>query len=144
MAKNKVQFDFSKLSDIIEKLDKAGANLEKVLTEVLEDTASEIQSDTLDALNNAYLPAGGKYSTGETKASVISDPKVEKNGSMLEIGVGFDKSKMGAGGWLISGTPKMAPDKKLADIYTNKRYENKLMKDIQQSLEDELEQIMGG
>lgn len=142
--KNKIQFDFGRLADIAERLDKAGADLEKVMTEVLEDTASEIQSDTIKALENAYLPAGGKYSTGDTVASVASDPKVEKEGSMLMIDVGFDKTKVGAGGWLITGTPKMAPDKELAKIYTGKTYENKLMKEMNEKLEDELEQILGG
>ena len=61
MAKNKVQFDFSALSDIAEKLDKAGADLEKVIQEVLEDAAEEITQDTIDALGHAYLPAGGRY-----------------------------------------------------------------------------------
>lgn len=142
--KNKIQFDFGRLADIAEKLDKAGADLEKVMTEVLEDTASEIQSDTIKALDKAYLPAGGKYSTGDTVESVASDPKVEKEGSMLMIDVGFDKTKVGAGGWLITGTPKMAPDKELAKIYTGKSYENKLMKEMQEKLEEELGKIIGG
>ena len=142
--KNKIQFDFVRLADIAEKLDKAGADLEKVMTEVLEDTASEIQSDTIKALDKAYLPASGKYSTGDTKESVETDPKVEKEGSILMIDVGFDKTKVGAGGWLITGTPKMAPDKELARIYSGKSYENKLMMEMQEKLEDELEQILGG
>ena len=144
MAKNKFQFDFDALSDIIEKLDKAGAELEKVLTEVLEDTAEEITQDTTAALAPAYLPAGGKYSTGETLASVIRNPKVEQKGSILEIGVGFDKSKPGAGGWLITGTPKMQPDMKLNEIYANKKYERKMMKNIEGKLEDALDDIVGG
>ena len=144
MGKNKIQFDFSKLSDIAERLDKAGANLEKVMKEVLEDTAEEITNDTLEALSPANLPAGGKYSTGETEESVVRDLKVSKNGSTLEVDVGFDKSKPGAGGWLITGTPKMAPDKALADIYTNQRYENKMMKEVEEKLEEELEKIVGG
>ena len=76
MAKNKFQFDFDALSDIIEKLDKAGAELEKVLTEVLEDTAEEITQDTTIALAPAYLPAGGKYSTGTCKSNeaLVHDP----------------------------------------------------------------------
>lgn len=144
MAKNKFQFDFGALSDIIEKLDKAGAELEKVLTEVLEDTAEEITQDTITALAPAYLPAGGKYSTGETLASVIRNPKVEQKGSILEIGVGFDKSKPGAGGWLITGTPKMQPDMKLNEIYVGKKYERKMMKNIEGKLEDALDDIVGG
>lgn len=144
MGKNKIQFDFSKLSDIAERLDKAGADLEKVMKEVLEDTAEEITNDTLEALSHANLPAGGKYSTGKTEESVVRDPKVSKNGSTLEIDVGFDKSKLGAGGWLITGTPKMTPDKALADIYTNQRYENKMMKKVEEKLSEELEKIVGG
>lgn len=144
MAKNKMQFDFSKLSDILEKLDKAGADLENVVKGVLEDTAETITNDTIDALAPANLPAGGKHSTGQTLDSVIRDPKVETSGNLMTVGVGFDKSKKGAGGWLISGTPKMAPDKKLAEIYTAKKYENKMMKELQSKLEEKLDEIVGG
>jgi hypothetical protein len=143
MAKNKFQFDFDALSDIIEKLDKAGAELEKVLTEVLEDTAEEITQDTITALAPAYLPAGGKYSTGETLASVIRNPKVEQKGSILEIGVGFDKSKPGAGGWLITGTPKMQPDQQLAKIFQTKKYANKINDEIKKELQKELDKLGG-
>ena len=144
MARNRVQFNFEKFSDLIEKFDKAGADLEKIMTEVLEDTAEEITNDTFAALAHANLPRSGDYSTGDTEDSVETDPKVEKNGSMLEVSVGFDKSKLGAGGWLITGTPKMDPDKPLADIYTNKKYENKLMKTVKKKLSEELEKIVGG
>lgn len=144
MARNKMSFDFSKLSDIIEKLEKAGADLEKVVKEVLEDAAEDITNDTIDGLAPANLPAGGKHSTGETLASVIRNPKVETSGTMMTIGVGFDKSKKGAGGWLITGTPKMAPAKKLNEIYVSKKYENKLMKELEAKLEDKLDEIVGG
>ena len=58
---------------------------------------------------------------------------------MIEIGLGFDKSKPGAGGFLITGTPKMAPDYKLEDLYVRKRYKNKLVKEIGESLQDEID-----
>ena len=144
MSKNRIEFDTDKISDVIERLDKAGADLEKILEEVLQEAAEEITSETIDALAHANLPAGGKFSTGDTEDSVVADPKVEKSGTMLEVAVGFDKSKLGAGGWLSTGTPKMPPDKKLADIYTNKRFENKMMKRAKKKLEEEFERIVGG
>ena len=91
MSKNRIEFDTDKISDVIERLDKAGADLEKILEEVLQEAAEEITSDTIDALSHANLPAGGKFSTGDTEESVVADPKVEKSGTMLEVAVGFDK-----------------------------------------------------
>jgi hypothetical protein len=56
--------------------------------------------------------------------------KLVWSGSIAEIGVGFDFDKPGAGGFLITGTPRMAPDKALNKIYKSKKY----MKDVQQEM----------
>ena len=66
------------------------------------------------------------------------NPSVEWSGWLAELPVGFDKTKPGAGGWLITGTPRMRPDYALERIYVNKRYANRVQKDIEEVLKDEL------
>ena len=72
----------------------------------------------------------------------IKNPKVEWSGMMGEIGVGFDFSKPGAGGYLITGTPRMKPDRELNKIYKGKRYMKQIEQDIKEVFEAELESRM--
>lgn len=146
MAKRKsmLSIDFSNFSDYAERLDELGADLKKVFADAMEQAAETVQEDTLEALESAYLPADGIYSKGTTKQQVITNAKVEWSGYVGEIGLGFDKSKPGAGGFLITGTPRMQPDYKLEDIYGRKKYENQIKKDIEEVLQDEIDRIMGG
>ena len=137
--KNFISIDFSNFSQYAEELEHLGADLQRVFTDVMEEEARKIQADTISALDKSNLPAQGKYSTGRTKDTVDPNPKVEWSGSIGEVGIGFDKSKPGAGGFLITGTPKMQPDYALQDIYGRKSYENKVNRNIMQRLQSEID-----
>ena len=122
----------------IEQLDKLNADIKKIMTDALEESGETIANDTVEAVADAHLPAQGKYSKDKTVASIIMNPTVEWSGSVAELPVGFDKTKPGAGGWLITGTPRMRPDYELERIYVQKRYVNKIQRDINKRLENEL------
>lgn len=56
------------------------------------------------------LPAGGRYSTGDTKQSIDKDMSVDWEGLTGVIKVGFDFKKSGMTSiFLMYGTPKMSP-----------------------------------
>jgi hypothetical protein len=110
----------------------------------MEEAAEKVQQDTIAAIQPVNLPGKGRYSTGDTLNTVIRDPKTKWEGSVGEIPIGFDKTKPGAGGWLITGTPKMRPDYALEKIYGTKRYESELKKTIEKALQREIDKIMGG
>ena len=135
-----IGIDFNAFAYYAEKLDKAGADLIKIFSEIMEMTSEEIQADTLDALAHANLPAQGKYSQGETEKTLEMYPKASVSGSIIECNIGFDKTKKGAGGWLITGTPKMSPDYKLEDIYVRKTYMSKRQKEISNYLSNALKE----
>lgn len=139
--------DFSNFADYAEKLDKLGADLEKVIGDAMEQAAETVQYDVIDAMATANLPAKerpGKYSTGDTKESIIKDSRVVWHGSLGEIGLGFDKTKPGAGGFLITGTPKMRPNYALEDIFSRKKYLKKIRDQIEEELQDAIDERMGG
>lgn len=144
--KQMISLDFDIFADYAEKLDNLGASLEKVFGEAMEKAAREVQNDTLAALEKAHLPAKGKYSgtPSQTKSAVLRDIKVKWMGSLGEVKLGFDKTKPGAGGFLITGTPRMQPDMALAEIYGSKKYVNKLKKQIEKDLQAEINKRMGG
>ena len=127
-----------------EKLDRLGADLKAIFTDALEQAGETIGEDTLDAVTEGNLPAGGKYSTGDTEASVVRSPRVEWEGTTGSIGVGFDFGKPGAGGFLITGTPKMRPDKALNQMYKGKRYMKKIQQDMVDVFNDEIQRRMEG
>ena len=144
MGKNVLKLDVHGFDEYAEKLDRLDADLKKIFTDALEEVGETITEDTENAVTDENLPAGGKYSSGETKESILKNPKVEWNGTIGQINVGFDFGKSGAGGYLITGTPRMRPVKELNEIYKSKRYMNNIRKDMTEIFQDEIERRMGG
>lgn len=142
--KRMIDINFACFGDYAEKLDNLGASLQEAFSKAMEQAAETVQEDTIEAMAKGNLPAGGKYSQGDTEAAIIRDAKVVWHGSVGEIGLGFDKTRPGAGGFLITGTPKMQPNRALEDIYGRKKYERDLKKDIEEVLQDEINKKMGG
>lgn len=137
--KNSISIDFSVFSDYAEELDKLGADLKEIFTDVMEQEGETVAEDTKDAVQKGNLPAGGKYSQGDTERAIIAQPKVEWSGELGEMGLGFDKTLPGAGGFLITGTPKMQPVQELVNIYGRKSYERKMTEDIMDYLGAEID-----
>lgn len=147
---------FSGLAELAERLQDAGGDIKKAMTDVLDNAASEITSDTIKAVSNkSNLPADGVHSKGKTLQSIIEDPKVEWQGPYGSVGVGFDKLKPGAGGWLITGTPRMKPVLELQRIYGGwaggraghtgqNKYIKEMKSDAEQILLDAIEEAMEG
>lgn len=141
--KNYIAVDFSAFAEYAEKLDRLGADLKDVIGDAMEEAAKQVQEDTADAVESANLPAGGQYSDGETRASIVRDVTPKWSGSVGEVHLGFDKSKPGAGGFLITGTPKMAPDAALAEMYSGKKYQRQINKMIEERLQNALDELGG-
>ena len=144
MAKrNTLRLDTTGLEELITKLDALQGDVKTAVTDALLQAAETVHDDTVDALADNYLPAGGKYSQGDTKLSV-SEPTVEWSGTVAVAPVGFDYGEKGAGGYLISGTPRMQPDRRLEQIYTRKKYMKQLQEDMQDVITDYITDKMGG
>lgn len=142
-SRNKgLSIDFSCFEDFAAELDNLGADLKSIFTDIMEQEAETVAEDTKEAVERANLPAHGVYSQGDTKDSIVMQPRVEWSGELGEIGLGFDKTKPGAGGFLITGTPKMQPDYKLEDIYARKSYASKMTRDIMDYLSAEIDDHM--
>lgn len=144
MGRNMLSVDYSNFSDFAERLEKLNGDLQKIIGDSMEQAAETVQDDVRDAIAAPNLPAGGKYSTGDTEASIIANPTVKWSGYLGEIGLGFDKTVPGAGGWLITGTPKMAPDHALNTLFFGKKYAKKINDQITEELQDALDELGGG
>lgn len=136
--------DWNPFEAYAEDIDRLGGNLQAIFTDAMEQAAETIQEDTLEAISPGNLPAGGKYSNCITAASVVQGASVTWSGTIAEIPVGFDFSKPGAGGFLITGTPRMRPDWALEDIYVRKKYMREIQEDMMQIFMDAVNDLMGG
>ena len=144
MAKRRVFYgEISGIDDYIDKLNELNADLKTIVGDALEQAADDPTADTIEAMQAQYMPAGGKYSTGKTRETVIKNPKAEWRAAVGTIGIGFDKTKKGAGSLLISGTPRMQPNTKLAQIYTRKKTNKEFFKTVTEALENAIEELEG-
>lgn len=144
MAKrNTLNIEMSGFNELVTKLEGLNGDVKKAVTDALGQAAETIEEDTKDALKKNNLPAKGIYSTGDTERAIVN-AKVEWSGTVASVGVGFDYSKSGAGGFLITGTPRMQPDRELQKIYKQKKYMKAIQAEMQEIVMDEIKKKMGG
>lgn len=139
MGKNKAKVKLEGFKEMITALDSLGGDLVGIAADALSQAGETIGWDTLEAAQNPNMPAEGKYATGRTEQAVLTTPRVEVSGNLVEVGAGFDYTKDGAGGILITGTPRMKPNYELQKIFKGRRYMNNISKDIEAVVQDEIE-----
>ena len=139
MGKNKAKVKLEGFKEMITTLDSLGGDLVGIAADALTQAGETIGWDTLEAAQNPNMPAAGKYATGRTEQAVLTSPRVEVSGNLVEVGAGFDYTKDGAGGILITGTPRMNPNYELNKIFKGRRYMNNISKDIEAVVQDEIE-----
>ena len=135
MGRNQFTIDTSGMESLLMKLQRMEHAAAKATVEgVLRPLAEKINSDTRNAIEKDNLPAHGKYSHGDTARSIETDTSVRWDGLKAWIPVGFDFNKPGAGGYLISGTPRMRPVYRLRQMYRQKKYMNEIHQELWDSL----------
>lgn len=144
MGKNILKIDYSAFNDLLTKLDELQGDLKPVVTDALEQAAETVEWDTKEAIAKSNMPAKGIYSQGDTQKSIVENARVTWSGSRAEIGLGFDFGKAGAGGFLITGTPRMKPDYALQKIYKKKKYMTDLQNDMAEIVNDAIADHIGG
>ena len=144
MAKRKqfISLEYGAFDSYIERLRAVEADVEKVVAGAMEKAAEKVQQDTIKALEKSHLPAKGKYSQGDTEESVVRDLKPTVTRQYVEVKLGFDKTRPGAGGFLITGTPKMQPDRALAQIYGSRKYQTDITNQIKEDLDKAIKERM--
>ena len=142
MAKNQLTLDTSQMEGLLQKLAALDETVAREAIEtILQDAAKQVQADTAAAVAAPNLPARGKYSDGQTAGSVHAPAAVMWEGMSAWVPVGFDFAKPGAGGFLISGTPKMQPVHRLHEMYRGKRYINGIYKQMYDALLEHIQSV---
>lgn len=145
MARNKIGLQVKGFEEYMSKLDELGGSqaMKRGVESALKASKQYVNPLINQAMNN--LPAGGRYSIGETKQSIDEDTKVDWEGMTGSVKVGFNFKESGMKSiYLMYGTPKMSPVKGLkAAIYGTKT--KKKIAEIQgETLNKVVKRIMEG
>lgn len=114
MARKRFSIDGDLWSPYLEKLQKVGS------MDFLQETVEKALTDSKEYVTaNLHKDMKKHKRTGRTEATIDDDSGVEWSGTLAEIKVGFNISKGGlASVFLMYGTPRMQPDRKLYnDVY---------------------------
>ena len=161
MAKRKLfNLNYTQFNELLTEFDGLGGEMKPVVTKELEEAAKTVERDTIKAMEPSNLPAHGKYSRNpsKTKQSIVRNAKVEWSGTTASVGIGFDFSKPGAGGFLITGyyrsseingTARMEPNIELQRIYGgwakgHNRYKREIQENMAKVVRDAINKKIGG
>lgn len=150
MARNRIGLQFDGWENYIAKLDELGGTqtMKKGVEKALIESKKHVNPLIEKAMNK--LPAGGKYSTGDTKKSIDDQMSVEWTGMTGTIKVGFDFSKSGAKsiylmyGTQINGTPRMKPVSGLKGAIYGTKTQKEIAEIQEKVLSDVIKGVMEG
>lgn len=112
MARRKNGFDITALEKYADQLQEAGgmAAVKRAVQGGMLATKKQVNAEVTTAMQSGNLPAGGKYSTGDTMGHLNEKMTVDWEGNMARLKLGFN---MEGGGitsiFLMYGTPRHAP-----------------------------------
>lgn len=145
MARNRIGLQTKGLEEYMAKLDKLGGTqaMKKGVEEALIESKKHVNPLIEQAM--AKLPAGGKYSSGDTKKSIDKDMSVEWQGMTASVKVGFDFSKSGLTSiFLMYGTPRMKPVSGLKNAIYGAKTQKELATIQEEALQKVIKEIMEG
>lgn len=142
-TRNSLTLDTAGYEQALMRLLRVEKDAKNVVEEAMKTIGDFIREDTKKAVEAQNLPAKGRYSSGDTSKSIIAVSRVEWNGGVGSMPIGFDFEKPGAGGFLISGTPTMKPDQQVRKIYKSKKYMREKQELLGQMLYDFIDEAGG-
>jgi hypothetical protein len=147
MARNKIGLQVNGFEEYMSKLDEIGgsAAMKRGVEGALKSSKAYVNPQINTAMATSNLPAGGKYSTGDTKDSIDTDMTVEWEGMTASIKVGFNFKESGLKSiFLMYGTPKMPPVAGLKNAIYSAKTKKEIAKIQAEALDKVIERIMEG
>lgn len=150
MGRNKIGLQVNGIEDYMAKLDELGGAdaMRRGVESALKASKQYVNPKIEAAMATSNLPAGGKYSTGNTKESIDKDMSVDWQGMTASIKVGFDFSKSGLKSiflmYGVNGTPRIAPVKGLRAAIYGPKVTKEIAQIQAEALNKVIERIMEG
>lgn len=140
MARKKFFMNAEVFGQYAQKLQKLGS------TEFLKKTVEQALEESKEYVTEKLHQEMPKHHrTGRTEASIDDDSGVEWRGTIAEIKVGFKISNGGlASIFLMYGTPRMQPDKKLYNDVYGAATSRKIQEIQREVFEKALKEVMEG
>lgn len=132
MAKNTMKLDLKGVSDLLERIQKVGGNIDAAAEKALVESAKPFVEDLKSGIKKHRR-------TGFTEASLNDPTQLQREGNQLTLNVGFDLGKGGLPALFLEyGTPHMKPDPFIRpNIQLNQSKARKIQQEIlSQILED--------
>lgn len=145
MARNRIGLQVKGFEEYMAKLDEVGGT--KAMRQGVESALKASKEYVNPLIESAMtkLPAGGRYSTGDTKKSIDRDTAVDWQGMTGSIKVGFDFKKSGLTSiFLMYGTPKMSPVAGLKAAIYGTKTQKEIAKLQGEALDKVIKRIMEG
>lgn len=145
MARNKIGLQVKGFEEYMSRLDELGGG--KAMKRGVESALKASKEYVNPLINQAMgnLPAGGRYSTGETKQSIDKSMDVDWEGMTGSVKVGFNFKESGMKSiYLMYGTPKMSPVKGLKAAIYGAKTKKKIAELQGEALNKVVKRIMEG
>ena len=146
MARKKNGFDTTMLEKYAERVEAAGghAALKRATEAAMITAKQEINKKITSKMQQANLPAGGKYSTGDTLDSLDKTMAVDWDGNIAKLPLGFNMDESGITSVLLMhGTPHQAPVKGLKEAVKGQGAMRAMKREQEAALKKILERIGG-
>lgn len=144
MGKRKAELKIKGMDELMDKFERMGkGSLEPAISEGLKDVQDYLNERLDKTLVSAKLPAKGKYSTGDTKHSIVTDREVNKEHNSLSIKLGFNLKESGMTSiFLMYGTPRMSPAKGLHACFNGAKSRREAKEIFDKRVQEEINKIM--
>lgn len=124
----RIAVEFAGFDDVIKKLTKLGADTKQITEAALQKSFDIVAKKAEEAVAKPNLPAGGKYSTGETEESLTRTLEVTWTGTEASAPVGFNIKKGGLPSiFMMYGTPRYMKVQEIYDAFYGSATEGEVL-----------------
>lgn len=134
---NHINLSFDGMQILSERLKSLNGDLEATAEKALKKSHEHVTPK----LHEAMRP---HKRTGNTEKSIIDNAKVTWQGTTVSAGIGFDLKNGGMPSiFLMRGTPRTSPDRKLRDAIYSTKTQRKIQEIQEKVLSDAINEKMG-
>lgn len=124
----RIAVEFAGFDDVIKKLTKFGADTKQITEEALQKSFDIVTKKAEEAVAKPNLPAGGKYSTGQTEESLTRTLEVTWTSTVATAPVGFNIKKGGLPSiFMMYGTPRYMKVQAIYDAFYGSATEGEVL-----------------
>lgn len=139
----RLSLEFRGLDEYLKKLSKVENAAKLVAEKALRASFDIVQDKAEIAVQKANLPAGGKYSTGDTEKSLKKQAEISWSGTEASMSVGFNISKGGLPSiFMMYGTPTYMKNQALYDAFYGEQTEGQVAKEQAEIFREAMEALL--